>query len=98
MVAQAKAMKAASKWIDDVPCELTADRAAHHVLTLRLDVAIKLAKGVDGKAVKSPEYVHQLRVATRRATAALSAFRFLLPDSVFKKTRKRLRRVRRVAG
>ncbi len=45
-----------------------------------------------------PEHVHQLRVATRRADAALRIFAPCLPQKVYKAARKRLRRLRRAAG
>lgn len=44
------------------------------------------------------ERVHQLRVATRRALAALDAFRDLLPDKQLGWFEKQLRRIRRSAG
>jgi CHAD domain-containing protein len=45
-----------------------------------------------------PEQVHQLRVATRRALAALKAFDELLPDKRRAWFEKQLRRLRRAAG
>src|SRR5206468_932768 len=47
---------------------------------------------------KDPEHVHQLRVGTRRATAALDIFADCLPAKVYKTARKQLRRIRRAAG
>ena len=44
------------------------------------------------------EYVHQLRVATRRADAALLLFTEMLPAKRSQKMRKLLKRVRRSAG
>lgn len=44
------------------------------------------------------EYVHQLRVATRRARAALHIFSDILPDRRMRWMKKRLRRLRRAAG
>lgn len=44
------------------------------------------------------EHVHQLRVATRRAIAALHAFRPVIPTARSKWFQKRLRRLRRAAG
>ena len=44
------------------------------------------------------EHVHQLRVSTRRAGAALAIFAFCLPGKTLKKIKKRLRRLRRAAG
>ena len=50
------------------------------------------------EADRDPEYVHQLRVATRRADAALRIFAPCLPGKVHKKARHRLRRLRQAAG
>jgi CHAD domain-containing protein len=44
------------------------------------------------------EYVHQLRVGTRRARAALDIFADCVPGKVWKQARKRLRQIRRAAG
>lgn len=44
------------------------------------------------------EHVHQLRVATRRALAALDAFHTVIPADRYVWFRKRLRRLRRAAG
>ncbi|MFM8804651.1 MAG: CHAD domain-containing protein [Planctomycetia bacterium] len=52
-------------------------------------------------AVASPteaEHVHQLRVATRRALAAIDAFRPVIPANQRSWFEKRLRRLRRAAG
>ena len=42
--------------------------------------------------------MHQLRVGTRRAGAALNIFSLCLPDKVYASSRKQLRRLRRAAG
>ena len=44
------------------------------------------------------EYVHQLRVGTRRAAAALRVFENALPRKLLKATKRTLRRLRRAAG
>ena len=49
-------------------------------------------------AEEDMEYVHQLRVGTRRAAAALRIFRRLLAQAPRRKTRKNLRTLRRSAG
>ena len=49
-------------------------------------------------ADEDPEHVHQLRVSTRRAAAALRIFADCLPKKAFKMARKALRRMRRAAG
>jgi CHAD domain-containing protein len=50
------------------------------------------------EADKDAEHVHQLRVATRRAGAALRIFAPCLPQKVQKSARKHLRRIRRAAA
>jgi CHAD domain-containing protein len=45
-----------------------------------------------------PERVHKLRVATRRATAAVDGFSVCLSERVVKRTKKRLRTLRHTAG
>src|SRR5205085_159177 len=47
---------------------------------------------------KDPEYVHHLRVGTRRCGAALEAFRNCLPKKDAKKAKGALRDLRRAAG
>ena len=91
-------MKIAAKWIEGIPADAPATAAAENVLRARLRAAMDMIESVTRKTVKDPEYVHQLRVATRRATAALDCFRAWLEPTAFKKLRKRLRRIRRVAG
>src|SRR5206468_5052202 len=49
-------------------------------------------------ADRDVEDVHRLRVATRRAGAALKIFQPCLPDKVFRRVRKQLRALRRAAG
>jgi CHAD domain-containing protein len=50
------------------------------------------------RAHEDVEYVHQLRVATRRSGAALRIFAPCLRSGPLRKTKKRLRRLRRAAG
>jgi len=72
--------------------------AARHVLLARLSpVRDRLSQAVF-HADEDSEYVHQLRVATRRGGAALWIFAGCLPGKVYNKTRKKLRKVRRAAG
>src|SRR5262249_28190395 len=50
------------------------------------------------QADEDTEYVHQLRVGTRRAGAAVETFADCLPPKVYRKVRRKLRRIRRAAG
>lgn len=89
---------AQGKWIDDLRAETSLQKAARYVLALRLEVVHKeLVRTLDAPDEDS-EYVHQLRVATRRATAALDIFADCLPNKVYRRARKQFRRIRRVAG
>src|SRR5262245_42590271 len=86
------------KWISDLEAATPLADAARHVLTVRLEVVRdRLPLALD-QADEDPEHVHQLRVGTRRAGAALEIFACCLPDKVYKVARKQLRKVRRAAG
>ena len=74
------------------------DRAAARVLDSRASaVRAHLAQVLDGPG-KDPEDVHQLRVATRRFTAALSIFRNSLQGRRRRELRGLARRLRQSAG
>ena len=51
-----------------------------------------------GTGRKNAERVHQLRVATRRAAAALDLYHDFVPRKIAKKMDARLKRIRRTAG
>ncbi|MBY0230430.1 MAG: CHAD domain-containing protein [Gemmataceae bacterium] len=88
----------AEKFIAGVAPETPLADAARHVLELRLGaVAEWLPKALAG-AHSETENVHQLRVSTRRADAALRIFRMCLPGRAFRTARGRLRSIRRAAG
>lgn len=89
---------AGGKWIDDLGADTPLADAARHVLTVRLEVVRDYLPKALHEADKDPEHVHQLRVGTRRAAAALQIFESCLPDRAFRAARKRLRQVRRAAG
>lgn len=85
------------KWLSVGPAEMPVAAAAQEILALRLaDVQAGLPL-----AAREPdddgEHVHQLRVACRRAAAALRAFRSLAPKRSRKASRW-LKRLRRAAG
>jgi CHAD domain-containing protein len=72
--------------------------AAKSILRSRLRSATRLVKDVSAGCIRKPEYIHQLRVAIRRAEAAISAFEPELRPSAVIKARRRLRSVRKAAG
>jgi CHAD domain-containing protein len=91
-------MKTFSKWLDDLEPDMAASEAASHAISLRMDAVREAIRDATKKTSPDPEVVHQLRVATRRATAALGAFKPSLKRRVVRKLRQRLRRIRSTAG
>jgi CHAD domain-containing protein len=86
------------KWITTLSLDTPAADAARQVLTARLAaVRSRLAPAVE-RAGEDVEHVHQLRVASRRAAAALRTFADCLPEEPYRSARKLLRNVRRAAG
>ncbi|MFN4258627.1 MAG: CHAD domain-containing protein [Gemmataceae bacterium] len=86
------------KWISNLEPTTAITDAARRVLALRLEVVRDYLPHAIREADKDIEYVHQLRVGTRRAGAALRIFAECLPPKVHKKARKKLRGIRRAAG
>ncbi len=86
------------KWITDLVPEMPLLSAARHVLFVRMQVVRDDLPRVLHHADEDIEHVHQLRVGTRRADAALRIFRGCLSDKVYRSARGRLRGIRRAAG
>src|SRR5690349_7794695 len=86
------------KWITDLRADTPLPEAAQRVLAVRLEVVGHYLPRAVQEPDRDPEFVHQLRVGTRRADAALRIFRPCLPRKVYKKARRRLRELRRAAG
>jgi CHAD domain-containing protein len=72
--------------------------AARRVLAVRLGAVRDRLSVTEANAADSVEHVHQLRVGTRRAAAALRIFREFLPARLHRRTRRVLRRIRRAAA
>ncbi len=89
---------AAGKWITDLPPGTSYVDAARHVLTVRLETVRHFLDSTLGQVDKDLEFVHQLRVGTRRARAALDVFDDCLPRKIARKTNRCLRKLRRAAG
>lgn len=86
------------KWISDLSGAMPAREAARRVFALRLAVVhARLPLAVE-RPEEDVEHVHQLRVGTRRAGAALRAFASLLPERLARQARRTLRALRRAAG
>jgi CHAD domain-containing protein len=89
---------AEGKWIGGLAADTPLTEAAHRVLSVRLYAVAEVLPRAVQEADHDPEHVHQLRVATRRADAALRIFKPCLPGKVHKRARRRLRRLRKAAG
>ena len=86
------------KWIDDLTGDVAWTSAARHVLKSRLEaVAERMPDAILWAADENVEHVHQLRVSTRRAGAAVRIFGGLLPAKTHRTVTKRLKRIRRAA-
>jgi len=86
-----------TKWIDHSASDDQVVEVARNTLAGRLDFVWHfLSRAVADD--HQPEDVHQLRVATRRAMAALHIFQALLPRRRARKMVKQLKRIRRAAG
>lgn len=89
---------AGGKWVEGLAADAPVADAARHALGVRLGPIPGLLDLAVTQAEHDPEHVHRLRVATRRAGAALRVFADCLPDDVRRRARRQLRRVRRAAG
>ena len=86
------------KWIEGLTLGMPVADAARIVLDARFAVVRNFLPLAVEKAHEDIEYVHQLRVGTRRAAAALRVFEDALPRKLLKTTKRTLRRFRRAAG
>jgi CHAD domain-containing protein len=86
------------KWISDLTAATPVADAARRVLTVRLEAVRDNLRLALTAPLDDIEHVHQLRVSTRRATAAVDIFADCLPARVHRQARKKLRRLRRAAG
>jgi CHAD domain-containing protein len=89
---------AEGKWIEGLTATMPVTAAAHKVLSIRLAVVRHYLPLAVERAEEDIEHVHQLRVSTRRAGAALRVFREVLPNRSRRRLRRLLRRLRRAAG
>jgi CHAD domain-containing protein len=91
-------MNLGSKWIEGIRPDGGVPEAATLSLSARLAAVGHWLPLAASHADKDIEYVHQLRVSTRRATAALRIFREWLPPKKCRWLKKRLQQIRRAAG
>jgi CHAD domain-containing protein len=86
------------KWIDGLAATTPISDACRRVLTLRLESVRDYLPPALHQADNDREHVHQLRVATRRAGAAIDVYAACIPPKLRKTARTFLRNLRRVAG
>ncbi len=86
------------KWIEGLSAEAPVSEAARRVLKVRLKGVEDLLPLAAGKAGDDIEYVHQLRVVTRRGDAALRIFERCMDAAQHRKARRRLKKLRRAAA
>ena len=89
---------AGGKWLEGLSATTETADAARRVLAVRLGMVRDNLPLAAHESEKDPEHVHQLRVGTRRARAALDIFDCCLPSKVYRAAKKQLRDVRRAAG
>ncbi len=86
------------KWIQGLSPSVPAAVAARQVLTVRCAAVRQTLPRAVEQGMTDVEAVHDLRVATRRAAAALRVFQTVLPKRLSNAARKHLRQLRRAAG
>ncbi|MCS6866980.1 MAG: CHAD domain-containing protein [Gemmataceae bacterium] len=89
---------AEGKWIEGLTANMSVATAAQRVLSARLSVVDHYLPLACDKPYDDVEHVHQLRVATRRANAALRVFAATIPPKLYKEAKQTLRALRRAAG
>ena len=98
MRSQGKSMTRMDKWIPGVsPDDRTSD-VARRTLRSRLAAVHHYLPLAAEKSDEDNEYVHELRVATRRTTAALRLYADMLPRRRTARMERHLKQIRRAAG
>lgn len=86
------------KWFNDLSPDTCTEDAARHVLAIRLEVVRDCLALSLSQPEQDPEYVHQLRVGTRRVGAGLKIFADCFPKKTLRSAQRRIRDLRRAAG
>jgi len=86
------------KWCEGVSSKQPVSQVAGLVLQARLKAVWQRLPPAALKSEEDVEFVHRLRVATRRSVAALRIFRQSLPRRRSREIREELRQIRRAAG
>ena len=87
----------AGKWLEGVAPADGVGAAAALALKGRLGAVLHYLPLASERSGEDAEHVHQLRVCTRRAAAAMRLFRDWLPRRRYRRMRRQLRRIRRAA-
>ncbi|MFG0276223.1 MAG: CHAD domain-containing protein [Phycisphaerales bacterium] len=90
--------RAGRKWVHGLDADAPAHKAARLVVDERLRRPTDLLGAAVAEIGHAPEAIHRLRVATRRAQAALDSFAPLLDKAARRKARRAMQRIRRAAG
>ena len=91
-------MAKSSKWLNNVARKDRVDKVARRALGERLSSVARFLCVAEGQPIDNLEFVHQLRVSTRRATAALKLFSKLVPNRERNWFERTLRELRQSAG
>ncbi len=91
-------MASTGKWIEGIGPDSRINDAARRSLEPRLATVARFLPLAAHLAEHDIEHVHRLRVATRRAVAALKLYCDGLPGKPARWLKKRLRKIRRAAG
>ena len=89
------------KWLTDVSPDAPVSRAVKKAMKVRLKAVehyLQEAGRSSGKSKDSAEAVHQLRIWTRRSSAALRLFAEVVPRRTAKWLKRKLKKVRRTAS
>jgi CHAD domain-containing protein len=86
------------KWIQGASPDDPTNEVAVRTLQSRLGAVLHFLPLAAEKPEEDPDYVHQLRVWSRRATAALRLYEDWMPHRRFKWMTKQLKRLRRAAN
>lgn len=91
-------MSSSGKWIDGLDASTPVEVAARRSLEIRLAAVAHALPMAAHLAEHDIEHVHRLRVATRRAAAAVKLYRHWLPRKAARWVKRKLRNIRRAAG
>ena len=90
-------MTESPKWTAPAATHGAIARSAASTLRSRLDAVLHYLRQAAQHAEEDPEYVHQLRIATRRAGVALQVFAELIPDELASRLKQSFKAIRKSA-